>query len=180
MLLQVMDDGRLTDGEGRTVDFTNTVLVMTSNLGAGQARRGVGFTAGEPAAEADRMRAAAKSAFLPEFLNRIDEIVSFQALTPAQVEEIAHGMVARVAERLRTERQIELEVDPALVARLARDGFDEAYGARPLQRHVRRTLEKEVTRAILAGELADGARVRASEGEDGAVALATAPEPALV
>lgn len=71
-------------------------------------------------------------------------------------------------------------MDPALVARLARDGFDEAYGARPLQRHVRRTLEKEVTRAILAGELADGARVRASEGEDGAVALATAPEPALV
>ena len=80
VLLQLMDDGRLTDGEGRTVDFTNAVVVMTSNLGAGKARRGIGFTAGEPAAEDERMLAAAKAAFLPEFLNRIDEIVTFQPL----------------------------------------------------------------------------------------------------
>ena len=85
VLLQLMDDGRLTDGEGRTVDFTNAVVVMTSNLGAGEARRGIGFTAGEPDAGADRMRDAAKAAFLPEFLNRIDEIVTFSALTPEQV-----------------------------------------------------------------------------------------------
>src|SRR4051794_27521593 len=80
VLLQLMDDGRLTDGEGRTVDFTNAVVVMTSNLGAGKARRGIGFTAGEPAAEGERMLDAAKRAFLPEFLNRIDEIVTFHAL----------------------------------------------------------------------------------------------------
>jgi ATP-dependent Clp protease ATP-binding subunit ClpC len=171
VLLQVMDDGRLTDGEGRTVDFTNTVIVMTSNLGAGKARRGIGFTAGEPAAEAERMEAAAKDAFLPEFINRIDEIVTFRALEPAQVQEIAGLMVARVAERLRTERGISLEVDPALVARLAEDGFDAELGARPLQRHVRRTLEKALTRAILAGELPDGAHVTAELDEQGEIAL---------
>jgi ATP-dependent Clp protease ATP-binding subunit ClpC len=171
VLLQVMDDGRLTDGEGRTVDFTNAVVVMTSNLGAGAAKRGIGFTAREPGAEADRMLAAAKSAFLPEFLNRIDEIVTFRPLEAAQVETIAGLIVERVGERLLAERGIVLEVAPALVARLAREGFDEAFGARPLQRHVRRTLEKELTRAILAGELADGARVRAVEGSDGEITL---------
>ena len=166
VLLQVMDDGRLTDGEGRTVDFTNAVIVMTSNLGAGQAKRGIGFTAQAPSAEAERMYAAAKEAFLPEFINRIDEIVTFAALTPEQVEAIAAQMVARVAERLQAERGIELTVDAQYIAQLARDGFDEAYGARPLQRHIRRTLEKALTRAILAGEIADGAAVRVeADGE---------------
>ena len=94
VLLQVMDDGRLTDGEGRTVDFTNAVIVMTSNLGAGKAKRGIGFTASEPAAEAARMEDAAKQAFLPEFINRIDEIVTFDSLTPEHVEAIAAQMVA--------------------------------------------------------------------------------------
>jgi ATP-dependent Clp protease ATP-binding subunit ClpC len=180
VLLQVMDDGRLTDGEGRTVDFTNTVVVMTSNLGAGKARRGIGFTASEPAAEADRMVGAAKAAFLPEFLNRIDEIVSFKALERDQVERITALMVARVADRLRAERGIELAVDDALVQRLARDGFDEEFGARPLQRHVRRTLEKALTRAILAGEIVDGDRVEATGDADGGIVLAARhAEPAL-
>ncbi len=169
VLLQVMDDGRLTDGEGRTVDFTNAVIVMTSNLGAGKAKRGIGFTASEPEAEAARMEDAAKQAFLPEFINRIDEIVTFDSLTPEHVQAIAAQMVGRVAERLRSERGIELEVDEAYVTQLARDGFDEAYGARPLQRHIRRTLEKALTRAILAGDVADGDRVRV--GPDGTVAV---------
>jgi ATP-dependent Clp protease ATP-binding subunit ClpC len=148
---------------------------MTSNLGAGRAKRGIGFTAGEPAAQDDRMFEAAKSAFLPEFLNRIDEIVTFQPLTPAQVEQIAGLVVERIAARLREERGIELAVAPELVARLAADGFDEHFGARPLHRHVRRTLEKELTRAILAGELPDGASVTAAlAGDDGTIALAVA------
>jgi ATP-dependent Clp protease ATP-binding subunit ClpC len=172
VLLQVMDDGRLTDGEGRTIDFTNTVLVMTSNLGAGKSRRGLGFTASEPEAQDERMLAAAKSAFLPEFVNRIDEIVTFAALTPEQVQRIAALVVERIATRLREERGITLEADDALVARLAQDGFDEQFGARPLNRHVRRTLEKELTRAILAGELPDGARARAHLTDEGKVALA--------
>jgi len=167
VLLQVMDDGRLTDGEGRTVDFTNTVLVMTSNLGASHARRGIGFTAAEPAAAEDRMRSAAKEAFLPEFLNRIDETVTFHPLTPEHVERITAAIVDRVAERLRTERGIELTVDAELVTQLAREGFDDEFGARPLQRHVRRTLERELTSAIVRGDLPDGSTVNATGGKDG-------------
>jgi ATP-dependent Clp protease ATP-binding subunit ClpC len=178
VLLQVMDDGRLTDGEGRTVDFSNTVLVMTSNLGAAKAKRAVGFTAAAPEADAERMRAAAKSAFLPEFLNRIDEIVTFSPLTAEQVERIASLMCAQVADRLREERGIVLEVADELVTRLARDGFDEEFGARPLKRHIRRTLEKALTRAILTGEVVDGATVRASATDDG-IALHTTAAPAI-
>jgi ATP-dependent Clp protease ATP-binding subunit ClpC len=180
VLLQLMDDGRLTDGEGRTVDFTNAVVVMTSNLGAGKAKRALGFAASEPAGDDERMLDAVRRAFLPEFLNRIDEVVTFEALTPAQVRDIADLMVGEIAARLRAERGIVLEVDPALVEQLARDGFDEAFGARPLRRHLRRTLESELTRAILDGRLADGAHVRATAGDDGAVTLTVAPalEPA--
>jgi ATP-dependent Clp protease ATP-binding subunit ClpC len=175
VLLQLLDDGRLTDGEGRTVDFTNTVVVMTSNLGAGQAKRPIGFagSASEPAEQ--RMLEAAKRAFLPEFLNRIDEIVVFEALTEDQVEEIGALLCARIAERLRVEHGIELEVDPALVARLAREGFDAEFGARPLKRHLRRTLEKELTRAILEGRITEGTRVRATSGDDQSIVLELQP-----
>jgi ATP-dependent Clp protease ATP-binding subunit ClpC len=175
ILLQVLDDGRLTDGEGRTVDFTNTVIVMTSNLGAGRAKRGVGFTAsadaGSSSDDAARMTEAVKRAFLPEFLNRIDETVTFKSLTEAQVEEICAMVVDRVAERMAAEHGVELVASPALIARLAADGFDAEFGARPLKRHVRRTLEKELTRAVLGGGLAEGAVIRADVGEDGAVVL---------
>jgi ATP-dependent Clp protease ATP-binding subunit ClpC len=171
ILLQVLDDGRLTDGEGRTVDFTNTVIVMTSNLGAGQAKRSLGFAAAQADPAGERMLAAAKHAFLPEFLNRIDEIVVFEPLAEAQVRQIAELIVARIADRLHEERGVELDVAPELVARLAAEGFDAEFGARPLRRHIRRTLEKELTRAILDGTLVEGARVRATEGADQPVAL---------
>jgi ATP-dependent Clp protease ATP-binding subunit ClpC len=171
VLLQLLDDGRLTDGEGRTVDFTNTVVVMTSNLGAGKAKRALGFTAEAAGPADDRMLQAAKSAFLPEFLNRIDEVVTFTPLATDHVERIAAILLGHVAQRLADERRITLEVDETLVARLARDGFDEELGARPLQRHIRRTLERELTRAILDGRLADGTTVRASAGEDGETVL---------
>jgi ATP-dependent Clp protease ATP-binding subunit ClpC len=172
ILLQVLDDGRLTDGEGRTVDFTNTVIVMTSNLGAGAAKRGLGFT-GSTDVQPDekRMVEAAKRAFLPEFLNRIDEIVTFKALTEEQVARIATMIVGRVGERLLEEHGVWLEVSDELVAQLARDGFDGEFGARPLKRHVRRTLEKELTRAVLSGAIAEGGSVRAGLGPDGEVAL---------
>ena len=163
VLLQVMDDGRLTDGEGRTVDFTNAVIVMTSNLGAGKAKRGIGFTAGEPAAEAARMEDAAKQAFLPEFINRIDEIVTFDVADPEQ-RRADRGPDGRAASATACSPSatIALSVDEELIAKLAREGFDEAYGARPLQRHIRRTLEKALTKAILAGEINDGDHVYAN------------------
>ena len=164
VLLQVLDDGRLTDGEGRTVDFTNTVVVMTSNLGAGKAKRPIGFTGSvDDDSTEQRMLEAAKRAFLPEFLNRIDEIVVFEALTEEQVRRIGELLCARIAERLREERGIELEVETELVERLAREGFDAEFGARPLKRHLRRTLEKELTRAILDGRIAEGTRVTARD-----------------
>jgi ATP-dependent Clp protease ATP-binding subunit ClpC len=172
ILLQVLDDGRLTDGEGRTVDFTNTVIVMTSNLGAGAAKRGLGFT-GSTDVQPDeaRMVEAAKRAFLPEFLNRIDEIVTFKALTEEQVARIAAMIVERVGDRLLEEHGVLLEVSDELIARLASDGFDGEFGARPLKRHVRRTLEKELTRAILSGSITEGSVVRAALGADGEVTL---------
>jgi ATP-dependent Clp protease ATP-binding subunit ClpC len=174
LLLQVLDDGRLTDGEGRTVDFTNTVIVMTSNLGAGAAKRGVGFTGSTDVQPDDgRLLEAAKRAFLPEFLNRIDEIVTFKPLTEEQVERIAEMIVARVGERLLDEHGVTLEVSDELVAQLARDGFDGEFGARPLKRHVRRTLEKELTRAILSGSVGESATVRATLGANGQVVLDT-------
>jgi ATP-dependent Clp protease ATP-binding subunit ClpC len=181
VLLQVLDDGRLTDGEGRTVDFTNTVIVMTSNLGAGHAaKRPIGFT-GEAAAPAaaEWMLEAAKRAFLPEFLNRIDEIVVFEPLSEPQVERIGELICARIAQRLNDERGVELTVEPALIARLAREGFDAEFGARPLKRHVRRTLEKELTRAILDGRIAEGSKVLARDDEEHSVRLDVS-EPAVV
>jgi ATP-dependent Clp protease ATP-binding subunit ClpC len=171
VLLQVLDDGRLTDGEGRTVDFTNTVVVMTSNLGAGQAKRPLGFTGGEAEPAAERILDAAKRAFLPEFMNRIDEVVVFRPLTEEQVERICELVCAAVAERLRSERSILLTVEPTLVARLAREGFDGEFGARPLKRHVRRTLEKELTRAILDGRISDSSEVRATDAGENRIAL---------
>jgi ATP-dependent Clp protease ATP-binding subunit ClpC len=173
ILLQVLDDGRLTDGEGRTVDFTNTVVVMTSNLGAGQAKRGIGFTADQAGMQqaGERMLEAAKRAFLPEFLNRIDEIVAFEPLAEAQITLIAELLVSRIAERLDTEHGIKLTVDPELLEKLSREGFDPEFGARPLKRHLRRTLERELTRAILDGTLADGSHVTARIGPDEAVVL---------
>jgi ATP-dependent Clp protease ATP-binding subunit ClpC len=173
VLLQVLDDGRLTDGEGRTVDFTNTVVVMTSNLGAGQAKRGIGFTADATAVpeSGERMLQAAKQAFLPEFLNRIDEIITFEPLAEQQITRIGELIVSRIADRLRAQRGIELTVAPELVQRLSREGFDPEFGARPLKRHLRRTLEKELTRAILDGTLIDGTRVVARTGADQPVVL---------
>jgi ATP-dependent Clp protease ATP-binding subunit ClpC len=175
VLLQVLDDGRLTDGEGRTVDFTNTVIVMTSNLGAGEAKRPIGFAPVQGATDGssspvdpagERMLAAAKRAFLPEFLNRIDELVVFQALTEEQIAEIGALIVAGVARRLDEERGVTLEVAPELIDRLAAEGFDAEFGARPLRRHIRRTLERELTRAILDGRFVEGDRVLAAGAED--------------
>jgi ATP-dependent Clp protease ATP-binding subunit ClpC len=119
------------------------------------------------------MMEAVKRAFLPEFLNRIDETVAFKSLTEAQVEEICAMVVDRVADRMSAEHGVSLEASDALISRLATDGFDAEFGARPLKRHVRRTLEKELTRAVLAsdGALVEGAVVRADVDHDGRVVL---------
>ena len=173
VLLALMDDGRLTDGEGRTVDFTNTRgdhdLEPRRRARAKRARRLHGRGARGRGGAHARRRQGRVPAGVPQ-PDRRDRHVPGAHRRRRCARSPPDGR-AGVADRLQEEHGVALEVAPALVARLAQDGFDEAFGARPLQRHVRRTLEKELTRAILDGRLTDGARVRADVGADGGVAL---------
>lgn len=175
LLLQILDDGRLSDGEGRVVDFSNTIIVMTSNLGAGRAGAPLGFAAqaDDPTAP---MLEAMRAAFPPELQGRIEEVVCFAPLTDEQVQAITRMMIERLAKRLLTEREIQLEVDDELIQRLAGAGFDAELGARPLRRHLRRTLERSLSDALLAGRLSPGDRVRARD-QDGEVQLEIQPAP---
>ncbi len=163
-LLQVLDDGRLTDGQGRTVDFRNTVIVMTSNLGTGaQERATFGFTQradGTPDHEnlQGSIEKALREFFRPEFLNRIDEIVIFEPLTQAELDQIVTILVAEVQERL-AERGIEFELTEAAKKELAREGYDPAFGARPLRRTLQRRVENELAKRVLSGEFHSGEKV---------------------
>jgi ATP-dependent Clp protease ATP-binding subunit ClpB len=146
VLLQVLDDGRLTDGQGRTVDFRNTVLIMTSNVRSIDALRDV---------------------FRPEFLNRIDEVIEFQPLSKEQIAEIVELQLARLHERL-AERRIELELTDAAKEALAEAGWDPAYGARPLKRAIQRLVENPLALRLLEGDFADGDTIRV-DAEDGEI-----------
>jgi ATP-dependent Clp protease ATP-binding subunit ClpC len=163
-LLQILEDGRLTDGHGRTVDFRNTVIVMTSNLGTGaQEKASLGFTRRtETATDYDRLKDSVERAlrehFRPEFLNRIDEIIVFEPLTAAELEKIVELLAAEVRSRL-AERQVDFELTPAAKAEILREGYDPRFGARPLRRTVQRRIENELAKRILAGEVADGQTV---------------------
>jgi len=171
-LLQVLEDGRLTDGQGRTVDFRNTVIIMTSNLGTeGVSREAVGF---QPQAGAtldrERMRTAIEDAlkrtFRPEFLNRIDEIIIFDSLTEEQIYRIVDLIVREVDGRLR-ELGVSITLTDAARAWLAAEGFDRLYGARPLRRAVQRHVENPLARRILAEEFTEGDVISVDAGEDG-------------
>ncbi len=159
VLLQILDDGRLTDGQGRTVDFRNTVLIMTSNVRSAEAMREI---------------------FRPEFLNRIDEIVEFEPLTKEQIGEIVELQLRRVEQRL-AERGLGLELTDAARETLAEAGWDPTYGARPLKRAIQRMLENPLALRLLEGEFAEGdvVHVDAADGEL-AFEKAAAPEPAAV
>jgi ATP-dependent Clp protease ATP-binding subunit ClpB len=146
VLLQVLDDGRLTDGQGRTVDFRNTVLIMTSNVRTVDALRDV---------------------FRPEFLNRIDEVIEFKPLTKEQIGEIVELQLARLRDRL-AERHIELELTDAAKDALADAGWDPAYGARPLKRALQRLVENPLALRLLEGDFADGDTIRV-DAEDGEI-----------
>jgi ATP-dependent Clp protease ATP-binding subunit ClpC len=159
-LLQVLDDGRLTDGQGHTVDFRNTVIIMTSNVGTEHVRQqGIGFARthdrGAEAAARERVHEALRQAFRPEFLNRIDEIIVFQSLTEGELMQIVDLLAAEVAERLR-EQGMGLELTPEAKALLVREGYNPAYGARPLRRTVQRMVETPLSRALLKGEFSRG------------------------
>ncbi|HWX88372.1 MAG TPA: AAA family ATPase, partial [Solirubrobacteraceae bacterium] len=161
-LLQVMDDGRLTDGQGRTVDFKNTVLIMTSNLPIGQDAEGDG--AG-PASDA-RLRSELLQYFKPEFVNRLDDVVRFHALTRAQIAQIVELQVKQVIARV-AERGVELTVTEKAKELIGNLGYDPTYGARPLRRVIQKQLTDRLALALLEGELREGdsARVDALDGE---------------
>ncbi|MFZ4408710.1 MAG: ATP-dependent chaperone ClpB [Paracraurococcus sp.] len=164
ILLQVLDDGRLTDGQGRTVDFRNTIIVLTSNLGS-QAIAELPETADIEAARPAVMRAV-RDRFRPEFLNRLDEIVLFRRLARADMAAIVDIQLGGLR-RLLEDRNIRLELDAAAREWLAEAGYDPAYGARPLKRVIQRSLQDKLANLLLEGRLHDGEQLRVTAGLDG-------------
>ncbi|HKK16089.1 MAG TPA: AAA family ATPase, partial [Gammaproteobacteria bacterium] len=163
ILLQVFDDGRLTDGHGRTVDFRNTVIVMTSNLGSDLIQEMSADT------DYDKMKATVLEVvaghFRPEFINRIDELVVFHSLRKEQVKSIANIQIQHVANRLR-EQDIQIEISPDAMQWLGNVGYDPVYGARPLKRVIQNHLETPLAKAILAGEFSAGSVIKVGLGKD--------------
>ena len=170
VLLQVLDDGRLTDGQGRTVDFTNTIIILTSNLGS-QYLAALGDDEAVDKAEPQVMEIV-RAHFRPEFLNRLDEVILFHRLSQADMAPIVAIQVARVGDLLK-DRKITLELTDGARDWLGRVGYDPVYGARPLKRAVQRHLQDPLADRLLAGEVPDGSTVRVDEGE-GELTLTTA------
>jgi ATP-dependent Clp protease ATP-binding subunit ClpB len=170
VLLQVLDDGRLTDGQGRQVDFTNTLIILTSNLGSqylASLEEGQDVSTVEP-----QVMEVVRSHFRPEFLNRLDEIILFHRLAQEHMAPIVDIQVARVGKLLK-DRKIALDLSDAARRWLGRVGYDPVYGARPLKRAVQRYLQDPLAEKLLAGEVPDGSTVRIDEGE-GALAMQVA------
>jgi ATP-dependent Clp protease ATP-binding subunit ClpB len=159
VLLQLLDDGRLTDGQGRTVDFRNTIVIMTSNIGSQRILSYQGSFIGEIY---DRMKTAVldemRKHFRPEFLNRVDEVIVFHALSKSNLEKIVEIQLGRVRARLE-ERHIRLELTDAARAHLVEVGYDPAYGARPLKRTIQKEVETALGRMLLEGKIRDGQTV---------------------
>src|SRR2546421_13392 len=159
VMLQILDDGRLTDAQGRTVDFKNTVLILTSNIGSHYLLEGITRDGELTETARSQVRNELRSHPRPEFLNRVDEIVLFKPLQLSEIERIVDLQVALLRGRLR-DRDIELEMTEAARLHLARSGYDPVYGARPLKRLIQRTLETKIGRALLSGEIADGSLIQ--------------------
>jgi ATP-dependent Clp protease ATP-binding subunit ClpB len=164
VLLQLLDDGRLTDGQGRTVDFSNVVLIMTSNLGSEAIQPELEFEVVE-----ERVMAAVRAHFRPEFLNRIDEIIVFDRLTRDDIRQIVEIQLQSLRDRL-SERRIELMVSDEALDALAEAGYDPVYGARPLKRAIQRELADPLALRILSGEFGEGSTVKVT-AEDGALVI---------
>jgi len=162
VLLQVLDDGRLTDGQGRTADFRNAILVLTSNLGS----TFITDPTMTPEARKEAVLSAVRASFKPEFLNRLDEVVVFDALSTEELSHVVDLQVAALARRL-SARRLDLDVTPAARDWLARTGFDPVYGARPLRRLVQSAIGDPLARALLGGEIRDGEIVRVDVTPDG-------------
>jgi ATP-dependent Clp protease ATP-binding subunit ClpB len=164
VLLQVLDDGRLTDGQGRTVDFRNTLIIMTSNLGSEYL---VNQPEGEDSdAVREQVMAVVRAHFRPEFLNRVDEIILFHRLKREQMGKIVDFQIARL-QKLLSDRKITLELDDAAKDWLGKKGYDPAYGARPLKRVIQKYVQDPLAEMVLAGNIHDGETVKVTAGKDG-------------
>ncbi|MEK4291449.1 ATP-dependent chaperone ClpB [Paenibacillus sp. FSL P4-0502] len=162
ILLQLLDDGRLTDSQGRMVDFKNTIIIMTSNIGSPHLIQGTDEKGQLTEAAKDRVMKELSGHFRPEFLNRVDDIVMFKPLTLGEIEKIVDKLVDGLRLRL-AEREIGLALTESAVRFIAKEGFDPVYGARPLKRFIQRSLETRVARAIIAGEAAEGSVIQVDE-----------------
>ena len=183
MLLQVLDDGRLTDSLGHVVDFKNTILIMTSNLGTQLIGKRVspGFLSGADDDNYDRMKDRVldelKRSFRPEFVNRIDEVIVFHSLLESHIKGIVSLMIERVNKQL-DERGIRVELTPEAEILLIRKGYDQIYGARQLRRTIQKHIEDPLAESIVAGRIQDGAQIEIrAEGEE--FAFAPLAEPSL-
>ncbi len=188
VMLQILEDGRLTDGQGRTVDFKNTVLIMTSNVGTGWIRQyqplGFGRAVDQRAEERkleDTLQQALRDTFRPEFLNRIDEIIIFQSLSHEQILGIVDLMLADLTGRLH-ERGLSVQLTPAAEEWLVSEGYDPAYGARPLRRAIQRHVENALSKRLLKGEFSEGDTIVVDATEDGLsfTALRKAEVPVVI
>ncbi|MCM1323352.1 MAG: ATP-dependent chaperone ClpB [Acetobacter sp.] len=162
ILLQILDDGRLTDSKGRTVDFKNTIIIMTSNLGA-QYLINPSLT---PTEQTEKVLETLRQAFRPEFINRIDDIIVFKRLTKENIRLITALALANIEKRLQ-DRNITLELSPEATEWIVNNGYDEVYGARPLKRLLKRELENKLAYALLAGEVCDNEKVKVGAAENG-------------
>jgi len=161
VLLQVFDDGRLTDGKGRVVDFSNTLIIATSNLASDvvMGRRGqVGFHPTSTGSVRDDVMSVLRSHFRPEFINRIDEIIIFQSLDQEQIKQIVRLQLQRV-QKIAQGQEIELVFDESLVDHFAKEGYQPEFGARELRRQIRQQLETELAKSMLKGDIKEGNRV---------------------
>ena len=164
VLLQVLDDGRLTDGQGRTVDFTNTIVVMTSNIGS-QMIQQITSEGGSPKRSRKPCKDILKEKFLPEFLNRIDETIVFHPLNREQIAKIVDLQLVRLA-KLLAERDLRLEVTDAAKKAIATEGYDPTYGARPLKRVIQQRLQNPLATELLKGHIPDHGGVRVDYRDD--------------
>ncbi|HEX9624143.1 MAG TPA: ATP-dependent chaperone ClpB [Streptosporangiaceae bacterium] len=174
ILLQVLDDGRLTDGQGRTVDFRNTILILTSNLGSNF----IADPALDEAAKKDAVMSVVRATFKPEFLNRLDDIILFDPLTTEELTQIVDLQMSMLARRL-SDRRLTLEVSPAAKEWMAVTGFDPVFGARPLRRLIQTAIGDKLARKLLAGEIVDGDEV-VVDVDDAADSLTVTPKRGLV
>jgi ATP-dependent Clp protease ATP-binding subunit ClpB len=166
VLLQILDDGRVTDSQGRTVDFKNTVIILTSNIGSHYLLEGITSSGEIKESARESVMKELGGHFRPEFLNRIDEIVLFKPLTLEEITLIVDLLLEDVTKRLR-ERGISLEVTVAAKKHIAQAGYDPVYGARPLKRYIQRELETKVGRALIADQLQPGSIIKVDVDANG-------------